>query len=208
MNIPYVLNQAGQITLPAIKLNWFNTQTGKQETATLPEHTLTIASNASAIQTPSHNTSTPIKQQAPSHSSNQNAWWVAFGLALAWVVTIILWWFYPRHRRPLRKNQQNTRKDLHFACKANDPIQAQAAVLAWAATQMPHMTFLNLTEVIKHLSYNPALKTQLQLLSKALYSAQSQQTWNGEALWRCIKTYRPAPMEKQEKGSQLVELNP
>ena len=36
MNVTYVLNQAGRITLPAIQLNWFNTQTGKQETATLP----------------------------------------------------------------------------------------------------------------------------------------------------------------------------
>lgn len=208
MNVTYVLNQAGQITLPAITLNWFNTQTGKQETATLPERTLTITANATPTQTPSHKASTPIKRQESSNPTNQNAWWVAGGLALAWAITLVLWWSYPRHRRPSGRRNRGILQDLHFACKANDPIQAKAAVLNWATTQIPTMTFLNLTEIIKHLSDNPALKTQLQLLSQALYSPQSQKTWHGEALWRCIKAYRPLSLAKKKKDAELVSLNP
>ena len=44
--VTYILNQVGDITLPSIKLPWYNTQTGHNELASLPNHELKITSKA------------------------------------------------------------------------------------------------------------------------------------------------------------------
>jgi hypothetical protein len=40
--IAFVPNQAGKITLPAVKIHWWNTRTNKSEVAILPEETITV----------------------------------------------------------------------------------------------------------------------------------------------------------------------
>lgn len=43
--IVYIPQQAGKIVLPAINLKWFNTETGKIETATVKEETIEVSEN-------------------------------------------------------------------------------------------------------------------------------------------------------------------
>ena len=206
MNVTYVLNQAGRITLPPIKLAWFNTKTGQPETATLPERTLTVTTNAA---TPSPKQTKmvpqPLKQTRQTHPL---AWWIAGALAFAWLVTLMLWWIYHRHQRPTGRRDRTLLHDIKMACKINDPIQVQAALLTWATAQWPTRSFLNLNDVIKQVSDDLTLKKQLQLLSHALYSQQNQKTWHGDRLWRSIMSYRPAPSAKKNKDHGLAPINP
>jgi hypothetical protein len=210
MSVTYVFNQAGQVTLPPVQLTWFNTQTGKQETAILPERTFTVTAKK-ALTTPAKITKekTTVQPRAtapsPSHSI---AWWIASLLAGAWIITLLLWWFYHRSPRAMNISNRSLLRSIKVACFANDPIQAQAALLAWATTQWPTLSFFNLNDIIKCITDNTTLKKQLQLLSRALYSQHSQHTWHGEELWRSIKSYRPKPLDEKRKRSELAPMYP
>ena len=209
MKVTYVLNQAGPVTLPSVELAWFNTQTRKQETAILPERTFTVAPKK-ALTTPTKTTRKQttvqprITASSPSHAI---AWWIAGIFAGAWVMTLILWWVYHRSPRVMSISNRSLLRSIKVACVANDPIQAQAALLAWAATQWPTLSFLNLNDIIKCITDNIALKKQLQLLSHALYSQQHQHIWHGEALWRSIKSYRQKKTARR-KSTELAPMYP
>ncbi|NNM10625.1 MAG: protein BatD [Pseudomonadales bacterium] len=111
----------GTITLPAIKLAWWNTETDRAETATLPSRTISVkpgaASNTDSgvstavqavspkagnqksanmgnpLQIPNNELSTPANAMP---SGNLRSWQVATLIAtLGWLATAFAWW---RHR--------------------------------------------------------------------------------------------------------------
>jgi hypothetical protein len=51
----YLATKPGQYSLPEIKINWFNTQTGKADSTTLPAKTITVIPTTSNIVTKNHN---------------------------------------------------------------------------------------------------------------------------------------------------------
>lgn len=197
IKMTYVLNHAGSITLPALKLPWFNTQTRQFATTILPERTITV--HAKPVTT----TKPVIKQNKPSiaPATNLMGWWIAAGFALIWLITLLLWWFSQKHPLVIHKN-----KALHDACINNNPIDAQDALLAWAKQKWPQQNILDLHD-IRHLIHDDEFKKQLFLLSQVLYSPR-QTGWRGMPLWQCVKRYRPAHTQKPQKKQDLPRLNP
>ena len=118
--IAMIPTQAGDITLPAIELNWWDTQAKRQRTAMLPAQTIHVL--AGAIASAGSNTATPAPQSnavapttpaqtatAPTASSKLEAGSITHNLkptlwiiltvmfGVAWLGTLLLWW---RYRRP------------------------------------------------------------------------------------------------------------
>jgi hypothetical protein len=87
--ITYLLQRPGQYTLPAVELRWFNTRSGKLETAALPALKLRVAA-APEVAVASHDEAAlPPPRQATHGPFATDAihwsWFAGFASALAWL---------------------------------------------------------------------------------------------------------------------------
>ena len=99
MKIALIPGARGEYRLPALNIPWWNTQTGKAETATLPESVLRVSGVANIL-------SNPAPQQAPMTTPSQtqpataaklivkdqqaDLWrWLSLALGIGWLLTII-----------------------------------------------------------------------------------------------------------------------
>ncbi len=210
IKVTYLLNKAGDITIPGLQVHWFNTDTGKEETVSLPARTIEVIAKGNAQQKP---TTKPPTMLPTKHidtlvvgKSDNLSWWIAGGFALAWFITLGLWWL---GKNPSVKSgdKRAALKQLHEACKSNNPAQAQITLLHWAALQWPNSPPLNLHHLAK-LVHDTALKKQLTLLSQALYSQEKNTLWQGETLWHSLKTYLRKKPASKGKASGLPPINP
>lgn len=219
VKVTYLLNQAGQISIPALTLNWFNTTTGKEETASLPafQINVTAAKNTTAAQNPL-TAPLPAKQEPPVQKEEpvkvqveqpaqlappqtSLAWWLAGGFALAWLLTMGLW-FWQGPCRSRRQSLRQALRQIEEACMNNKPSAARDALIHWAHLQWPEANLLNLTELAQHIA-EPQLKAQLDNLAQFLYSkANSRQEWQGGPLWQCLVSFSAANQTCQAKEKE------
>ncbi len=209
IKVTYVLTQSGQMSIPSIKLPWFNTITGSQDIATLPARQITVTGAPTAAPEQAHQTITtpqPVKT-APNNQTHQLAWWVAAAFAMAWLMTLVLWWWF-RHRRVETKHTvRSALTRLRTTCATNNPVETHLALLNWGSMQWPEATLFNLSQ-LNNLIHDIALKQQINLLSQALYSQKRQSTWRGDELWRAVKGYRPLKSSNKSKRNDLPPINP
>ena len=215
LKVTYLLNQSGNITIPELKLPWFNTITGKTEISSLPAHTLTIEpngldpANERNTQLPTTHSSS-VQQTAPSPSSViQWAFVAGFGLACGLIAS--LWWFQRTKRPGRNRSNQIAIKRLQSACQKNRPALARTSLLNWAKTQWPEAGILNLQDIATH-TRDAQLKKQLQLLTQALYRSNQQPSWQGGPLWQSFNAYRQTRPERHphhnRKRTDLPPINP
>ncbi|MDG4813549.1 BatD family protein [Hydrogenovibrio sp. 3SP14C1] len=174
--IAIVPTQEGSMTLPEITLTWWNTQTQKQETQTLPEKTITVLPAVSQQQDP-FETMTPdqISQTPPSvDSANPVGLWqsVALIFGVLWIISSGLAIRFYRKRKGTTmavlssESQENSQAwqdnqpELEKLCQENkngvkDARMIYPAILAW---QQHNPT-----------KYNEALKPHLYALKAHLY---------------------------------------
>ena len=215
--VTYLLNNAGQITIPAMHVPWFNIDTGKEEIVSLPARIINVKAKGgvgkqTAVAPPTTTKQEPVLQPTkqlptlPIEKSNGVAWWMAGGFALAWIITLMLWW--SRQSMSDRKSSKRLAlKRLREACANNNPSQANITFLQWALLQWPGTELLNLNQVAK-LVHDTTLKKQLSLLSKALYSQEENTQWQGDELWRSLAAYLQTKPAQKNKISGLPPINP
>ena len=212
VQITYLLNQSGSITLPAYPITWFNTTTGQTEISSLPARTLHVTGTAhqktSGVKPQQKQTlhSTPLAAlKQPTHPRSRLPWIIATLFAIAWLTTLAL--FFKRKRAPSRAQKKRLiEKTLHEACISNHPANTRTAVLNWARFLWPNTPMAHLDDVITCI-HNEDLNEQLTLLSKTLYSQTKHTTWHGGKLWQLIKADQQTP-HKQKKKQTLAPLNP
>lgn len=215
LSVTYVLNKAGHIIIPAIELPWYNTQTSKNETATLPAYELNIISNKSTSNasspnikrtTPALKTRTTLPVKA-AHTSTYRLWWIGLVFAVAGLLTIGLGLLSRKKQMTPTLNKRSARYHLKRACATNIPEKALTALLTWGCLQWPEKPLLNLSQ-LNQLINDIELKKQLILLTQALYSNHSPQTWRGEGLWLAVKNYQPKRDKSTIKSNPLPPINP
>ena len=211
----YLLNKAGKITIPAIHMTWFNTDTGKEEVVSLPARKIEVVADGMVakthqdtskpqIETKKAPVSTPPTLLAPT-KSDRLPWWCAGVLLVLWVITLFLWL-----RKTTWMKGARARHDLQAlqeACAQHAPKLAEEALLKWAQKRWPGSSVLNMHQLAK-LVHDASLKKQLFLLSQALYSQEKTLAWNGEELWRCMKAYLRIKPTPKSKRSDLPPIHP
>ncbi|ASQ44710.1 BatD family protein [Legionella clemsonensis] len=216
----YLFNKAGQITIPAFKLMWFNTVTGKEEIAALPERIIQIRATNNVTSNTTKSSAIPAAQslkEAPSvdnpavvakkettelapavNASSNLGWWIALVFALAWLLTLGLW-FWQRMGENSRYTRKHALKNLQDACLRNDASAARDALMHWAHKQWPDTNLLNLTDVESKVD-DVILREQIRELAQALYHKNAKASWRGEPLWRAILSFK-------EKGGKTTTHN-
>ena len=206
IKVTYVLTQSGQMTIPSIKLPWFNTITGSQDIATLPARQITVTGAPTAAPEQPHQTIT-TPQPVKTAPNNQQAWWVAAAFAMVWLMTLVLWWWFRHRRFETKHTVRSALTRLRTTCATNNPVETHLALLNWGSMQWPEATLFNLSQ-LNNLIHDIALKQQINLLSQALYSQKRQSTWRGDELWRAVKGYRPLKSSNESKRNDLPPINP
>lgn len=213
----YLFDKPGQITIPALQWHWFNTDTGKEEVASLPELTMNVIAVASAPTAPGiQDVQQPNKPESAARAepaTNNILLWLVSLLALAWLVTLILWW-RQRHRgtrqekkpSPVVNQFKDDLSQLKEACLANNAQLAGQTLLHWAKGQWPQASVLDFSDIIR-LSGNKELELAIKELSQVLYQAGAP-AWDGQSLWRSVSNHKKSGTSKAKAKKTLPPANP
>lgn len=202
----YVPTQAGDLSLPGIRIAWWDLANGRPAVATLPAQRISVlpALPGSAVTAP---TVAPagVRGETPPEDTGQAAaggagpWpWLALLFGLGWAASAVLYW--QRGRRGPRGPQTavpaaapvarrpapaQAVAELRRACRADDAQAARQALLDWAAARWPNEPPRNLEELAARLA--PAAGAQLQAIDRALYGG-GDGSWDGGAAWAGLQS--------------------
>lgn len=198
-----IANEAGNLTLPEIRLPWWNSQTQRQEWAVLPARTLQVTGGNPAT--------APIALAEPSleQVTKVSPWqwnYTSTVLLCCWLFSLAL---FALKRTTSAKAQvapeEHTRvpfadKVLRQACKTADAKLAAEQLLLWGKSQFsPSVKSL---EHLAQLVGDPLFVSELHKLAKQCYGKQ-QEPWQGITLYQVWRSWRPAKVSTKNTG-----LNP
>ncbi len=221
--IAVVPTEAGSMKLPGFDLDWYDVTSNEWKVARIPAVTVTVAPAAPgtvAAQAPPAMQQPPVapQQVAPAvpgipQTADKNApqvvqsrgtspWlWVSIGLAVGWLLTLLLWWVHSRRNRRQQAQspdaameqaavrEKDAFKQVLKVLHQHNPQACREALLAWGRCRWPEIGH-NLELLAGHLS--PELVMELQRLSEALYTPRDV-AWQGNVLadelqrWRKLK---------------------
>jgi hypothetical protein len=222
--IAFIPAKAGNYTLPAIQIAWFNTQTQKVEMATLPEMNLTVvgAENAPQVQTtpavvekqiPLAPISEGGRQEMPVVENKQvNLLWkcVAIFSTIGWLMTLGFLFF--KHKNASKKivepvespaeiSLKTCIKQLKNACMADDASAAKTAVIEWGRRQFDETS---LGAIATHCEAR--LRDEILKLNTSLY-AKNAEPWQGKELFKTFSENNArAKLTTHEKTDVLKPL--
>lgn len=221
--------KAGTLTLPEIRLPWWDVTTGKMAYAHLPAVTLDIAPApaGSIVTTPaapvqetpvqvdvqpaqmSKTQPDPLPTAQPVSSAGIAWYWLVGAVLIGMLAGMLLsiWWFKyrtaARVEQPAKADEALDLKTLQAACFSNDPQRARTALLSWARVRYPGCQTLN------QLAANAPAELQLAIAELNRQYANTRQTsWQGAVLWQAIQVAE-AELQKQpgdEPASPLAPL--
>lgn len=204
--------RGGEVVLPAIRLNWWNTAGERWETAELPQRVLDAGVPAAAeLFDPGE----PVREPPGLPG------WLVPLLALGWFLTGLAWWI-SRRIRTQRRARRALETDLvgsargraplaaplavlASACRANDAHATEEALLAWARVRWPAAPPRNLGELGRRLG-EPA-ETECRRLSAALYGLAGGD-WDARVLLQAARRPVSGPPPQSKGQSRLPALLP
>lgn len=195
----YLMNKAGDITLPEIRVSWFNINKGKEETTILPARKMQISGSIDANEKPISPHSMPsmtlINQQKLTQKRPNQAldgpnkpwlpWLLASFFALIWVFTLILAFLKLKEKRNL--TQKQILKSLKNACLSNQARLAKELIMTWAIHYWSTPKIKDLEDIMA-LSQDKVLNQALEALAEHLYQSNVG-SWQGKPLWEAVNSY-------------------
>ena len=194
----------GEVTLPEIRVRWWNSVADAPAEALIPSRTLLAGAAPPESAELVSALAGPVSGAGPAAESDPGAggttvpgggWQGLSALLLAlWAATAFGWW--RSRRRAQEAAQEDTRapamararRALGAACSGGRAAEARDAVLEWAADAWPETPPLSLGEAARRVG--PRLAARLRELDRTLYAPEAQ-AWDGRALWREAKTELP-----------------
>ena len=212
----------GSYTLPEIKLQWWNTTTNKIELASIPQTVITATGSViqNTVVAPVTETSKTSLSEAPFANietqlpvvASEPYWkWLAQFFAIAWLLTIVL--FYKKSRsntKPSTAEAQATSKSVKATiaaveqnAKKNDAGKTKDALIKWAQLVYDDRKITNLTQISDHCSAQ--LSQQIRHLNESMYGTEKH-IWHGKELLTAFKNERA--LKNTESDAQSSVLKP
>lgn len=222
-----VPSQSGLVTIPELRIPWWNTISDKQDYAVLPAMTIEVKPQALSGQSNSiepvvsknlddetaiSNSVSESFSSGTSEQGNVTLWQViSIVLAALWLLTLILW----RFTKPKAMIRQPTDSDIALsqteqvfksslsevekACSNNQPKLTQQLLLQWCRNQ-PHLKHIRNLNQLKQTVEHIQLSEQLDILQEALYSPQREQDWQGQSLASSLQHLPKPDTHHKEQG--------
>lgn len=223
--VAYVPTASGRITLPEIRLDWWDTATQQQRTAVIPSWEINVLpgeGGAAETFTPAaaEADAPPVLEVAdiavdepPGGADQRNRLAVAL-LVLVLFITAVYFW-RKRGRQDVEPVTNATTASsvkqqlaqgaaaLEKACQQNDAPAAARALLQWAAARWPDDAPRNLGALTRQLENGT---DEIRALERALYAAD-RVDWQGQALWQVFSHGFREKAVASDRGDQ-DELSP
>lgn len=218
--------EAGQLTLPAISIPWWNTRTDKLEVASLAATTYEVlpAIGAVTVATP---LPTPAAQPIPDAApqSATGSYWMTIAAVLGLLLLFTSWqWRATRLKLGAVLETDNTSagptfdspnedqafKDLTAACKASDAARAHRNLFLWGKARFPQIeSTIDLVRLTgRHEFANCSSDLERALYSPGDHSSESQGDWQGNELLKLVTEIRNSKQEVDHRTALAGSLNP
>jgi hypothetical protein len=211
-----VPEKPGELILPEIRLDWWDTVSNQQRTAVLPEHKITVLPSelsSSAIALPPTIDVVPDIHRGDSvntldSSANVTLWKVTTAvLAVLWLVTLV---FYFR-RGPVSiqasasngsvsMGEKELLKTFQQACQKGDAPSARKDLSQWIRNYAPQ----NYRGSMRHFGAScgdSTLQESIAGLDASGFDEENTGLWQGDALWAAFKRW-----QKQENRPHKTEI--
>jgi len=190
--------EAGVMTLPPLRLPWWDVEAGEWKVAELPERSVSILPTRDApvveaaptVETPAEET------EAPAELTVTSGLWrvIAQAVGALWLLTLVAWWLTSRPRReprepappPLHKQQARYLKGARKAALSGDGAGVRQAMLEWGRLQWPEDVPRSIGALSRRVS--APLADELMRLSRAAYGP-SGEGWDGDALAKSLRSF-------------------
>ncbi|MBK5965027.1 hypothetical protein CCR95_13265 [Thiocystis minor] len=230
--VALVPTRAGPLTLPEIRLHWWDTVADEPRVAIVPARTVEIAAAPSPVtedtagSEPAGNIESSLdaarqpRSPEPPGIGKSGFWpWLTLLLGLAWLGTLV-WWRRERRSRlagaaPVTEAQDRrstslnaARRQVEKTCLAGDARAARAALLDWARARWPDHAPQGLSQLASRLG-GKEIGDLLNAIDRAIYAPPSE-VWDGAAAWTQLAPWLggAAKEESARTADPLPELYP
>ncbi len=206
--------RTGVYTLPEIDITWWNTQTGKKETAMLPARTFRVlAAPGAAMSSPhpalqasggQHTPPKPVAKKTvnPVHGDHASLWkWLALFFLSGWFLTVLWLWHRlcngQRTRDPVQTTAMDTtvaRRDMVTACERHDAKACEQALLHIARLLWSDKNVNNLAAFAS--CCHGSLVQEIKSLDRYLYARREGAQWQGDKLLQAFEQTDLSPAVK------------
>jgi hypothetical protein len=206
-----IAQQAGTLEFPAVEMPWWNVDDKRWEVARIEPRTIEVAPSATAGEPQIQ----AMPRAAPDSIVDRDTgtWpWVAGGLGVGWLATLLAWAWSRRTRGPGRSERPRTNvtsgrslvKQLTAACRVDDAKRTRDLLLEWGARQFSDESPSSLGELAGRLS--GPIADEIGSLEMAHYG-RGHEVWRGEKLAELLKTTQAATLGARKEGQDpLVPL--
>ena len=194
---------AGELVLPEVRLDWWDTVNNRQRTAILPEHRVEV--RPSAVAALQSGAQTPIEQGQASSADGQSAglsrkssgpWmWLTLVFAGLWVLTLVAWLRAPRARvQPTaapaaRAPQENSLLEgLQDAAKADNAHEAHRILGQWLR-RYGHSEAGGSVLVFAGECGDAILAESLRTMDAFAFRPDHADPWDGAGFWQAFSRY-------------------
>lgn len=217
----------GEVTLPEIRIPWWDTTTDTEKVAVLPARTLTIrgaATVANPAVTPPQEADAPTAETSPQASQlpqfdeqSSNVWvWVSLALAIAWIATMGLWLRSRRNAgtsaaQGKPDNSERAAFESLLAAARQGKANTSALLLSWANLRHNGSPYPNLAILLSSWG-DDELTRELTRLQNHHFSRHGMNSgsWNGNNLVNVLKRLRQQEEVRSQdiSGDDLPPLYP
>jgi len=200
-----VPEQPGELVLPEIRLDWWDTVNHRQRTAMLPEHRVNVLPSelgpAASMQppTPGVMPDTPLGVSTDSSGFSANAflWKISTAaFAVLWLLTLV---FYFRRggisATPVNPSgagslaEKELLKHLQQACQKGDASSARKDLAQWIRNYAPEEQRGSMRDFGAACG-DTALQMSIAELDVSGFADQAAGEWKGEPLWLAFKRWQ------------------
>ncbi|WP_132978039.1 BatD family protein [Thiobaca trueperi] len=227
-----VPTRAGPLTLPEIRLDWWDTIDDAPRVAIIPARVVEVApapagtapppvaSTGPAV-TAAPEAAAPAAPKPPMAGQPDAGWWpwLTLLLGLVWLATLG-WWLRERRARQATpgaitvkpeeadESLRAARRQIERACQAGDARAARTALIRWGQIRWPAQSPSGLGELAGRLG-GEGIDATLSTLDRAIY-APSSEVWDGAAAWTGLAPYldRATAGGSRQTADPLPELYP
>ena len=208
-----VPENAGELVLPEIRLDWWDTVNHRQRTAILPEHRVTVLESelapALAVPPPVTNANPVALGDAAgryAQDGSKTIWWQSStaGFAILWLLTLYLY-YRKRQAVPAQTGSNGSvsldekalLKQLQLACQKNAAPTARKDLAQWIRNFAPHSLRGNMRDFAANCD-DPSLKQAIEELDAAGFAGGDTTAWQGSTLWAGLKQWQATTTAAQK----------
>jgi hypothetical protein len=210
-----VPEQAGELVLPELRLDWWDTIADKQRTAVLPEHRVTVLPSElaqSAVAVPPVDVlpggATALTTGSAISAAGATLWKITTGaFAFLWLITLVL--YFRRGPVVAAKSDANGSshtaekellKQFQHACNKGDVSSAREDFARWVRNYAPEGQRGSMRKFGASCG-DETLRLAIAELDASGFSDVSDADWKGGVLWNAFKGWL-----KRSKGPQKTDF--